>query len=41
MKRLSPMLRHLPLAAACIAGPAQAPNGYFSHGYRIKAKRKG
>ena len=41
MKRSHPILRLLPLAAACVAGPALATNGYFSHGYGIKAKGMG
>ncbi len=42
MKRSHPMLRLLPLAAAaCTAGPALATNGYFAHGYGIKAKGMG
>lgn len=41
MKRLQPILRCLPLAAACAAGPALATNGYFAHGYGIKAKGMG
>jgi long-chain fatty acid transport protein len=31
-------LRACALAAACIAGPALATNGYFPHGYGMKAK---
>jgi long-chain fatty acid transport protein len=38
MKRSPPILRILPIAAACIAGPALATNGYFPHGYGMKAK---
>lgn len=41
MKRSHPILRLLPLAAACVTGPALATNGYFSHGYGIKAKGMG
>ena len=41
MKRMHPILRLLPVAAACIAGPALATNGYFPHGYGIKAKGMG
>ena len=41
MKRSQPILRLLPIAAACIAGPALATNGYFPHGYGIKAKGMG
>lgn len=38
MKRPQLILRILPVAAACIAGPALATNGYFPHGYGMKAK---
>jgi long-chain fatty acid transport protein len=41
MKNSHPILRLLPLAAACAAGPALATNGYFAHGYGIKAKGMG
>ena len=42
MKRTPHILRLLPIAAACIvAGPALATNGYFAHGYGIKAKGMG
>ena len=41
MKRSHSILRFLPLAAACMAGPALATNGYFAHGYGIKAKGMG
>jgi long-chain fatty acid transport protein len=41
MKRTHPILRLLPIAAACIAGPALATNGYFPHGYGLKAKGMG
>lgn len=43
MKRTQPILRYLPIAAAaCLAaGPALATNGYFAHGYGIKAKGMG
>ena len=43
MKRNQPILRYLPIAAAaCLAaGPALATNGYFAHGYGIKAKGMG
>ncbi len=37
MKRSHPILRLLPIAAVCIAGPALATNGYFPHGYGMKA----
>jgi long-chain fatty acid transport protein len=40
MKPTPKIPRLLPIAAACLlaAGPAWATNGYFSHGYGIKAK---
>ena len=41
MKRSQQILRLLPIAAVCIAGPALATNGYFAHGYGIKAKGMG
>lgn len=41
MKRPHPLLRLLPVAAACAAAPALATNGYFAHGYGIKAKGMG
>jgi long-chain fatty acid transport protein len=41
MTRPHLILRLLPLAAACAAGPAWATNGYFAHGYGIKAKGMG
>jgi len=41
MKRSQSILRFLPVAAACLAGPALATNGYFSHGYGIKAMGMG
>jgi long-chain fatty acid transport protein len=41
MKRSQSILRFLPVAAACLAGPALATNGYFPHGYGIKAKGMG
>lgn len=42
MKRSHSMLRLLPVAAAClVAGPALATNGYFAHGYGLKAKGMG
>ena len=37
MNRLQSIFRLLPIAAACIAGPALATNGYFSHGYGMKS----
>lgn len=37
MKNLQRLVRFAPLAAACAAGPALATNGYFSHGYGMKA----
>jgi long-chain fatty acid transport protein len=41
MKRPQSILRFLPMAAACLAGPALATNGYFPHGYGMKAKGMG
>ena len=42
MQRTPHVLRLLPIAAACmVAGPALATNGYFAHGYGIKAKGMG
>ena len=41
MKRTRQILRLLAIAAVCIAGPALATNGYFAHGYGIKAKGMG
>ena len=41
MKRSHSIFRLLPLAAACAASPALATNGYFAHGYGIKAKGMG
>ncbi len=41
MKRSQTIFRLLPVIAACIAGPALATNGYFSHGYGLKAKGMG
>ena len=45
MKRSHSILRLLPLAAACMAGPMAGPalatNGYLAHGYGIKAKGMG
>ncbi|HEX6017137.1 MAG TPA: outer membrane protein transport protein [Burkholderiaceae bacterium] len=38
MTRSRSALRFLPLAAACMAGSALATNGYFPHGYGMKAK---
>lgn len=38
LQRLFPLL---PLAALCAAGPALATNGYFPHGYGMKAKGMG
>ncbi len=40
-KRAQKFFRWLPIAAACAAGPALATNGYFPHGYGIKAKGMG
>ena len=42
MKRTTAMLKMLPIAAACLAAaPALATNGYFAHGYGLKAKGMG
>ena len=42
MKTRRPYFRLLPFAAAaCLAGPALATNGYFPHGYGMKAKGMG
>ncbi|HSB99909.1 MAG TPA: outer membrane protein transport protein [Burkholderiaceae bacterium] len=42
MKRIRTALRVLPVAGACLAmGPALATNGYFPHGYGMKAKGMG
>ncbi len=41
MNRSQIVLRFLPIAAACLAGPALATNGYFPHGYGMKAKGMG
>jgi long-chain fatty acid transport protein len=41
MKRSISMFRLLPIAAACVAGPALATNGYFPHGYGMKAMGMG
>jgi long-chain fatty acid transport protein len=41
MDRSQSLLRFLPIAAACFAGPALATNGYFPHGYGMKAKGMG
>lgn len=41
MKRLPALLRLAPLAAALAAAPAWATNGYFPHGYGLKAKGMG
>jgi long-chain fatty acid transport protein len=41
MKTSRSLLRILPAAAACLAGPALATNGYFPHGYGMKAKGMG
>jgi len=41
MKPSRQILRLLPVAAACIAAPALATNGYFAHGYGLKAKGMG
>ena len=41
MKTSRSLLRILPAAAAFLAGPALATNGYFPHGYGMKAKGMG
>jgi long-chain fatty acid transport protein len=41
MKRLPALLRLAPLAAALATAPAWATNGYFPHGYGLKAKGMG
>ncbi len=41
MTRLRFPIRTIALAAALIAGPASATNGYFPHGYGIRAKGMG
>lgn len=41
MKTSRFLLRYLPLAAACMGGPALATNGYLPHGYGMKAKGMG
>ncbi len=41
MKRIQGLLRLAPLAAALAAAPAFATNGYFPHGYGLKAKGMG
>ena len=41
MKRTPQILRLLLIAACMVAGPALATNGYFAHGYGIKAKGMG
>ncbi len=38
MQRPHLFFRLLSIAAACAAGPALATNGYFPHGYGMKAK---
>lgn len=38
MQRPPHVIRLLSIAAACAAGPALATNGYFPHGYGMKAK---
>jgi len=38
MKTARSLFRLLPVAATCLAGPALATNGYFPHGYGMKAK---
>lgn len=41
MRSLRSITRFLPVAAACAAAPALATNGYFPHGYGMKAKGMG
>ena len=41
MKQATRFLRIAPIAAACITGSAWATNGYFPHGYGLKAKGMG
>ena len=41
MNRLRLPLKMVALAAALVAGPAFATNGYFPHGYGIRAKGMG
>ncbi len=41
MQRPPMFLRLLSIAAACTTGPALATNGYFPHGYGMKAKGMG
>ena len=41
MRSLRSITRLLPVAAACVAAPALATNGYFPHGYGMKAKGMG
>ena len=41
MQRPPMFFRLLSIAAACAAGPALATNGYFPHGYGMKAKGMG
>jgi long-chain fatty acid transport protein len=41
MNRLPPAFKLIPLAALFVAGSAAATNGYFPHGYGIKAKGMG
>lgn len=41
MTRTRNLFRLTPLAALCLAGAAHATNGYFPHGYGLKAKGMG
>ncbi|MDP1900567.1 MAG: outer membrane protein transport protein [Rubrivivax sp.] len=41
MRRLNRFFKLTPLAALCVTLPALATNGYFSHGYGMKAKGMG
>ena len=41
MKTLKHLLKLTPIAALCAAGAAWATNGYFPHGYGLKAKGMG
>jgi long-chain fatty acid transport protein len=41
MRAFRPLIKLVPLAAAIVAVPALATNGYFPHGYGLKAKGMG
>jgi long-chain fatty acid transport protein len=41
MRTFRPLIKLVPLAAAIVAVPALATNGYFPHGYGLKAKGMG